>query len=111
MEKVVVDTDLVIDFLRTNKGLLLLIMKFQREGLVEMLFSSITIMELYAGEMTKDELEMLIDLIRNFKVVSFDQPLAQFAGEKKRGKRLQIRTADFIVGATSVYLGASLALI
>jgi len=108
MEKVVVDTDVVIDFLRTNAGLLLHIMKLQKDGLLELFFSSITIMELYAGEMTKSELEMIIDLIRNFKVVPFDQQLAQFTGEKKRGERLQIRTSDFIIGATSIYLEARL---
>lgn len=109
MDKVIIDTDIVIDFLRTKSGQLLRIIQFQNLGLLEIFFSSLTIMELYAGEMKKTEMDQLTELLINFKVIPFDQQLAQFAGEKKRGEKFPIRTADFIIGITSVYLGAYLA--
>lgn len=108
MEKVVADTDIVIDFLRTNAGLLPQLTKLQQEGICEVYFSSITIMELFAGEMTNNEIKMLFDLLGRFKVISFDQELAQFAGENKRGKKLTVHFADFIIGITSIYIEAKL---
>lgn len=109
MKKVVVDTDIVIDFLRTNKGLLPQLRGLQEQGEVEIYISSITIMELFAGEMKSVQLKMLIELLVNFKVIPFDEEIAKFAGEEKRGKRLQIQLSDFIIGITSIYFKADLA--
>lgn len=109
MDKVVVDTDVVIDFLRINRGLLPQITELQKQGLCEIFISSVSIMELFSGEMNSSELKMLYGLLEYFKVVSFDRELAQFVGESKRGKKLMVPFADYIIGITSVYLGAELA--
>lgn len=109
MEKVVVDTDVVIDFLRMNAGLFLKLLESQKKYELELYLSSITLMELFAGEMNTSELAELTKLLVNLKIVSFDQELAKFTGKIKRGKRLQIHFADFIIGATSLYLNAKLA--
>ncbi|MBI3955508.1 PIN domain-containing protein [Candidatus Gottesmanbacteria bacterium] len=109
MDKVIIDTDIVIDFLRINAGLLPRITELQKNGLCEVYVSSISIMELFAGKMNASELKMLYSLLEYFKVVSFDRELAQFVGESKRGKKLTVPLADYIIGLTSIYLGAELA--
>lgn len=109
MEKVVVDTDVVIDFLRINSGLFLELLELQKKRELELYLSSITLMELFAGEMETSESTELAKLLVNLKIVSFDQELAEYTGKIKRGKRLQVHFADFIIGATSLYLDAKLA--
>lgn len=108
MEKIVVDTDIVIDFLRTDKGLLPQLRKLQEKGVLEIYLSSVTIMELFAGDMRRTQEKMLADLLATFKVIPFDEEIAKFAGEEKRGKKLQIQLSDFIIGITSVYFKANL---
>lgn len=109
MEKVVVDTDVVIDFLRIKAGLFLELLESQKREEIELYLSSITLMELFAGEMSRREIAELTELLENFRIISFDEGLAKFAGKLKRGKRLNTHFADFIIGATSVYLNAKLA--
>jgi predicted nucleic acid-binding protein len=109
MEKVVADTDIIIDFLRTNKGLLPKLRKLQEEGVLEIYISSITVMELFAGEMKSTQRKMLDELLVYFKVISFDDDIARFAGREKKGKKLQIQLSDFIIGITSIYLQTTLA--
>ncbi|MBI3380305.1 PIN domain-containing protein [Candidatus Gottesmanbacteria bacterium] len=109
MEKVVVDTDIIIDFLRTNKGLLPRLRQLQEKGVLEIYISSVTIVELFTGDMRRTQEKMLSDLLVNFKVIPFDEEIAKFAGEAKRGKRLQIQLSDFIIGITSIYFKADLA--
>lgn len=109
MEKVVVDTDIIIDFLRTNKGLLPQLRDLQEKELLEIYITSVTIMELFAGDMRKTQEKMLVDLLINFKVIPFDEEIARFAGEEKRGKKLQIQLSDFIIGITCTYFKAELA--
>lgn len=109
MDKVIVDTDIIVDFLRTNSGLLPQLMQLQQNGVCEIYTSSITIMELFAGEMDKTEIKMLNSLLEYFKTIPFDQELARFAGEKKRGKKLRINLTDLIISITSVYFKAKLA--
>lgn len=109
MGKVLLDTDVVIDFLRAKTELFLQLLESQRRKEVELYLSSITLMELFAGEMNTRELTEVTELLETFTVISFDKQLAKFAGKLKRGKRLNAHFADFIIGATSIYLNAKLA--
>ena len=109
MQKVVMDTDIVIDFLRTGNGPFLHLLELQEKEKIEMYISSVTVMELFAGEMKKKQIDILGSLITVFTIIPFETRLAQFCGELKRGKKLDVLLADFIIGTTAIYLNAKLA--
>jgi len=109
MNRVVIDTDIVIDFLRTNSGLFPQLLQLQADGKIEILFSSITVLEIFAGESAKNQRNELLKLFSKFKIVPFDKDLAIFAGEVKRGKKLSITLTDFIIGTSASKLKARLA--
>ena len=111
MKKVLIDTDIIIDFLRTNKGSFLSLLELQEQGDFILYISSITVMELFVGTSSQkpDQFKQLKELISSLLVVPFDAKLAQFTGELKRGKKLTILTSDLIIGATSLWLKTQLA--
>ena len=111
MKKVLIDTDIIIDFLRTNKGLFFSLLESQEQGNFILYISSITVMELFVGTSSQkpDQFKHLKELISSLRVVPFDAKLAQFTGELKRGKKWTILTSDLIIAATSLWLKAQLA--
>lgn len=108
MEKVLVDTDVIIDFLRIDSGLFPKLLRLQAEGKIEIFLSSITVMELYAGASAGKQESLLSDLVSQFRVLPFDKELAKVAGELKRGKRLSASLADYIIGVTTIAYKARL---
>lgn len=108
MEKVVIDSDIIIDYLRTDKGLFPLLSKLQFAGKIEMYLSSVSVFELFSGNSAKKDEEIILKLLANMKIVTFDIELAKFAGELRRDKKPIIQLADFIIGVTSVFIRASL---
>ncbi|MEK7129696.1 MAG: PIN domain-containing protein [Patescibacteria group bacterium] len=109
MTKVVVDSDIIIDFLRTGSGLLPALFESQRDGKLELFLSAITILELFAGKSSKAAAGQLRELITGFTVVPLGNELAIFAGELKRDHRISTAFADLVVGAATIAIGAQLA--
>lgn len=103
------DTDIIIDFLRIKKGLLQTLFKLQKAGKIEVYLSSVSIFELFAGQSSKRDNEYILSLISTLEVISFDHNIAKLAGEIKRDHKLSIALADFFIGVTSIYLGAKIA--
>ena len=106
--KVVVDTDICIDFFRTNSGLFPSLIKLQEEYEAELYFSSITIFELFSGSSSKDEEDIIMGITLQVKTIPFDFVLAKFAGELKRDRKLKPPLGDFIIGSTALYPTAKL---
>lgn len=109
MEKILVDSDILIDFLRTNSGFFPKLVRLQIDGKVELYISSITVFELYSGQSSKKEDTILTESLSNMKIIPFERELAKFAGEIRRDKKLNNPLADFIIGITAVFIGAKLA--
>lgn len=109
MEKVVVDSDIIIDYLRTDKGLFPQLNNLQLQGKIEVYISSVTVFELFSGSSAKRDEKYIFKLLANIKVITFDTELAKFAGEERRGKKLTVPLSDFIIGITSIFLKADLA--
>lgn len=111
MKKVLIDTDIIIDFLRTNEGLFPTLLELQVQGNLTLYISSVTIMELFVGTSSQKQVQsqQLKELIDSFRVIPLDAKLAQFTGELKRGKKWTILTSDLIIGATALWLNAQLA--
>lgn len=110
MKKVLIDTDIIIDFLRTNEGLFPTLLELQVQGNLTLYISSVTIMELFVGTSSQKQVQsqQLKELIDSFRVIPLDAKLAQFTGELKRGKKWTILTSDLIIGATAIWFNAEL---
>ena len=109
MKKVVLDTDIIIDFFRAEIGPFSRLIELQNLHAIELYLSSITVMELFTGESSEKNAAQLEEFIEKFRIVTFDKILARFTGELRRGRKLNLHFADFIIGSTTLWLGAELA--
>lgn len=109
MNKVLVDSDIVIDFLRTGAGALPRLLQSQREKKLELFLSSVTVLELFAGKSSKKTTEALKEFIDGFTVIPLGRDLAIFAGQIRRDARVSGSLGDLVVAASTLSIGAKLA--
>ncbi len=109
MKKVVVDSDIIIDWLRMGQGRWLELAEQMAEGKIDIYCSSVTVLELFAGESAKLQEKLILEIIGKLKVVALDGQLARLVGETKRALRTQVALGDLVVGMTAVWLKAKLA--
>ena len=93
-----VDTDVMIDFLRGHPKAVALVKKHSSR----IILSSIVAAELYAGVRGDEELDTLDNLVSLFRVIPVSPSLARAGGLNKRdySKAHGIGLADAIVAAT-----------
>lgn len=110
MTKVLVDTNILIDYLRAKRGPIVELFQLQEKGHVQLYLSSLTVMELYAG-LSSSKIQDELDAVFNACfIIPFDQVIARFAGELKRDKKFRaVPLADFLIGTTALWLEAQLA--
>jgi predicted nucleic acid-binding protein len=103
--KLLLDTDIMVDFLR---GLPKAV-KYLKTHSEEIIVSAITVAELYAG-VRDDERRHLDDLISLFKVIAISQEIAETGGLIKQQyyKSHGVGLADAIIAATSFHSDAEL---
>ena len=96
---ILVDTDVLIDFLRGNDKAI----SFIDELSPRIILSPIVIAELYAGVKGTNELTVLDNLISIFRVVPIDSEIVKAGGLYKRdfGKSHGVGLADAILAATA----------
>lgn len=109
MIKVLVDTDIIIDFLRTDKGILPHLFTLQSEEKIELYISAVTVLELFSGKSAKIKKPNLDELISVFNIIELTRDLARFTGELKRDLSQTIAFADLTVAASALHIGAKLA--
>lgn len=108
MVKLVVDTDIIIDYLRAGKGPFLEILDLQQKGSAEIYVSTISVLELYAGQSSKTDAAQVEKILDNLAIVELSRELAKFAGEKKRDLSASSTINDLIIGCTALVLKARL---
>ncbi|NIA09521.1 MAG: PIN domain-containing protein [Nitrospiraceae bacterium] len=98
-DSILVDTDILIDFLRGYNRAVAFVDKFSSQ----IILSPIVIAELYAGVKGDDELIVLDNFISIFHVVPFTREIARLGGLYKRdfGKSHGVGLADAILAATA----------
>jgi predicted nucleic acid-binding protein len=98
-KRVLVDTDVMVDFLRGNPKAIALLQTHSAWGI---LFSIIAA-ELYAGVRDDEELKKLDSLISLFRVVPVSKELARAGGlyKKHYAKSHGVGLADAIIAATA----------
>ncbi len=106
MNMLLADTDVLIDFLRGNEKAIELV----REHSENMLVSTITITELYAGARNEKERNDLDSFLNLFQIISVDGHIAKTAGLLKREffKSYNLGMADCLIAATAIANNAKL---
>jgi predicted nucleic acid-binding protein len=96
---ILVDTDVLIDFLRGNDKAITFIDEFSPN----IILSPIVVAELYAGVKGTHELSVLDNFVSLFRVVPIDSEIAKAGGLYKRdfGKSHGVGLADAILAATA----------
>ena len=96
---ILVDTDILVDFLRGNNKAIAFIDEF----FPYIVLSPIVVAELYAGVKGADELPALDDFVSLFHMVPINSEIAKTGGLYKRdyGKSHGVGLADAILAATA----------
>jgi predicted nucleic acid-binding protein len=110
MDKIVVDTDVLIDYLRTGSGLLPYLLSAASTGTATVYCPTIVILEIFSGQSAAKTEPAIEELLASFRIVSLDENIAKIAGRLRRDNRLQIGSPDLITAATALSLDAPLAI-
>ncbi len=108
---VILDTNIIVDHLRCQKGqescLTKIAKRFTKENLA---ISVITVQELYEGKSSKEQQreDYLLATITPLKILSYSYETAQMAGEIARDIKEPIEFADAAIAATAIINGADL---
>lgn len=108
LEKFLVDTDVIIDYLRGNSKALVYLDKIQAGS--GCYISAMTIAELYSGVREGSEKILLDDFFKEFHVAVLDEEIGKKAGIFRRdyGKTHGSGLADCIIAATAECLDFTL---
>lgn len=106
MEKILIDTDTVIDFLRGHHARIKdVFLKIERKE-IRAYLTWINIVELYAGVKTEAQKASLEKLLMLFEILELEMKSSILAGGYRR--RANIGVADSIIGALCVVNGLRL---
>lgn len=108
MQKLLIDTDVIVDYLRTQSGTIIEIVKLQEADKAEIYISTVTILELVSGKTGDKDIEKIKQLLETFISVPLDQRLAEFSGRQRRNLSNTLSLSDLIIGSTAVWLKAKL---
>lgn len=106
MNKLLADTDVLVDFLRGNEKAIELV----SENSENIIVSPITITELYAGARNEKERDDLDSFLSLFKTIPVDGEIAKAAGLLKREyfKSHNLGIADCLIAASAIASNAKL---
>jgi len=101
---ILVDTSIIIEFLRKQKKQNSYLWKIKELGL-NCFISTITVFELYAGAITKRHKEDLEKLLKWLEIIPFTKEIAQRSAEIYKELKLNnllIEFRDIFIGATAL---------
>ncbi len=107
---ILVDTSIIIDFLRKKNKQNSLLWKIKEKGF-NCIISTITVFELYVGAITSKHITDLKKILKWMDIISFTSDIAEQSGEiyknlKKKNQLIEFR--DIFIGATSIILNIPL---
>ncbi len=107
MKQILIDTDILINFLRGREAAQNYLLSLLAETTIYC--SAITVAEIHAG-MKEHEREKTIDLLDSIDIVDVTREIAEKAGTYKRTEKKQsLELDDCIIAATAFIKGAILA--
>lgn len=109
MQKVVIDSDILIDHLRLTSQIFDSILEGVRNKKIKVYLPGIVVSEIYSGNDTKksDKLVKINDLVGLFEFVPASKEISRTAGFLIRDYKAGM--GDAIVAATALFLNAKLA--
>ena len=110
MQRVVLDSDIIIDSTRLADKTLRKLLEFVASKKIQLFLPSIVVAELMAGQETKVQvgINILEDLFKQLQFIQLDYNLSKEVGFLLRDYR-QLKLGDAIVAATALSLNAKLA--
>ena len=106
MEKIVLDTNILIEILKGNKTI---IKKLELLS-TDFVISSITVMELYYGALNKAELFQLKKFISLFKVIEINENISSISTELifQYAKSHNLAIPDSLIASTAISIDSEL---
>lgn len=103
--KILIDTNIMIDFLRKKKKVKTLLEKIIENNDLPFIISSATIQELFAGQSSKKtkEKQKIKQLLNIFRIINVDHEIAEMAGEIMRDNQRVVQFADAQIAATTIF--------
>ena len=100
MEKIVLDTNILIEVLKGNENI---IKKLEKSDLM-LCISSITVMELYFGALNKQELFRLKKFIHLFEVIEINENISEISSELifLYAKSHNLAIPDSLIASTAI---------
>jgi tRNA(fMet)-specific endonuclease VapC len=109
--RILVDTTILIDFLRKQKKEKSRLWKL-REEYQNLTISAISVFELFAGATDDQKIEDVRKLLKWFDILDFDEKIAEESGEifkKMRREKKLIEYRDLFIGTTAVFYDLKIA--
>ena len=107
--KIVVDSSIIIDYLRGGKKWDDFISVAETEQDMQLFLPTIVIFELYSGTSTKSikKLQEMVYFIRQFERIDLNEHIARLAGELSRDVKQHIQAPDYIIAASALSINAT----
>lgn len=105
--KVVVDSSIIIDYLRGGKKWDDFIDSVERN--TQLFLPTVVIFELFSGNSTRNRhnLQKMITFIHEFQRIDLNESIAKAAGELFRDGKIKIQAADYIIAASALEIGGA----
>ena len=105
MEKVILDTNILIEILKGNQKTIQIVKQFDR-----LFISAITVMEIYFGALNKQELKKLKQFVSSFDVISLNENISNIATNLiyKYIKSHTLDIPDALIASTSIFINTPL---
>lgn len=105
--KVVVDTSIIIDYLRGGTKWEEFIADTDED--IELFLPTVVFFELFSGTNTKNpnKKQDMLDFVKKFHKIDLDEQIGTKAGELFRDLKKNLQVPDYIIAASALSIGAS----
>lgn len=109
--KIVVDTSILIDYLRGGKRGVQFIEEIEGDEDSELFVPTIVIFELFSGQSTKSPIIVtkILNLLKFFQRIELTEEVARLAGGLLRDTKQRIQVPDYIIAASALQVNATVA--
>lgn len=109
MRKLIVDTNVFIDWKRSGRGCLIELLELKKNKKVKLFVPTVVILEFWSGEELNRKIEKkrAVKMFGGFQKTKLTEKIAKKAGELLRKKQVS-QAMDAIVGATAIVIEAEL---
>lgn len=105
--KVIVDSSIIIDYLRGGKKWDKFLNYIERD--TQLFLPTVVIFELFSGSSTRNgrKLQEMIAFIHEFQRIDLNESIAKAAGELFRDVKMKIQAVDYIIAASALEIGGT----